>query len=133
MLAGRGIAAQEMAMSYELYKLIHFAGIFLTFLSLGGLTLRALSGGGDAPLARKVALASHGSGLLLVLVGGFGMLARLGAQGGFGTWVWIKLSVWVVLGAAVVVPKKLPRAAIWLWAVLPLLGLLAAWAAAAKI
>jgi len=119
-------------MSYELYKLIHFAGIFLTFLSLGGLTLRAMTGGDDSALARKVALASHGFGLLLVLFGGFGMLAKLGPDGGFGTWVWIKLTVWVVLGAAVVVPKRLPKAAIWLWAAMPLLGLIAAWAALSR-
>lgn len=119
-------------MPYELYKLIHFAGIFLTFLSLGGLTLRAMTGGGDAPLARRVAMVSHGTGLFLVLVGGFGMLARLGPHGGFGTWVWIKLTVWLLLGAAVIVPKRLPKAAVWLWAALPLLGLLAAWAAQAQ-
>ena len=119
-------------MPYELYRLIHFAGIFLTFLALGGLTLRALTGGGDSPLARKIALASHGFGLVLVLLGGFGMLARLGPHGGFGTWVWIKLAVWLVLGAAIVVPKRFPKASALLWALLPVLGLVAAWAAQAK-
>lgn len=119
-------------MPYELYRLIHFAGIFLTFLALGGLTLRAITGGGDAPLARKIALASHGFGLLLVLLGGFGMLARLGPHVGMGPWVWLKLVLWLVFGVAVVVPKRLPKASVALWALLPVLGLLAAWAAQAK-
>lgn len=117
-------------MPYELYRLIHFAGIFLTFLALGGLTLRALTGGGDSSLARKVALTSHGFGLLLVLLGGFGMLARKGLE--METWVIIKLGVWLVLGAAIVVPKRLPKASAVLWALLPVLGLVAAWSAWAK-
>jgi hypothetical protein len=117
---------------YELYRLIHFAGIFLTFLALGGLTLRALTGGGEAVLARRIALASHGFGLFLVLLGGFGMLARLGPHGAMGTWVWIKLGVWLVLGAAVVVAKRLPKASTLLWALLPVLGLVAAWSAQSK-
>lgn len=117
-------------MSLEFYRLVHFAGIFLTFLALGGLSLRAMTGGGDDALARKVALASHGFGLLLVLVGGFGGLARLGGQ--WGTWTYVKLAIWVTLGVAVIVPKRFPKASLALWALLPVLGLIAAAAARMK-
>ena len=59
----------------------------------------------------------HGVGLLLMLVAGFGMLAKLGVmRGGAGmpTWVIVKLVCWLILGGMLVVVKrkKLPAAAI---------------------
>ena len=89
----------------------------------------------DQQIAYFEARAKGGAGLLLVLTGGFGMLARfkdMGLDASFGTWLWVKLGVWLTLGVAVVVPKRLPKATIWLWAALPLLGLLAAAAAQSK-
>jgi hypothetical protein len=41
---------------------------------------------------------THGLGLLLVLVAGFGMLAKLGIHG-VPTWAALKLIIWVALGA----------------------------------
>ncbi len=50
--------------------MLHFAGIFLTFLSLGGTLLHALNGGDreSNPSRRWIAM-GHGIGLLLVLIG----------------------------------------------------------------
>jgi hypothetical protein len=115
--------------SYEVYRLVHLAGIFLTILSLGGLTMRAFSAA-PGTAGRPLALASHGLGLLLALVGGFGMLAK--AKLGMGAWVGLKVVIWLALGAAIVVPKRWPRAAGALWALVPLLALLAAWTAQTK-
>jgi len=117
--------------SYEIYRLLHFAGLFLIFLAIGALVHRAQSGAqGEGGV--KVAKACHGAGLLLVLVGGFGMLARLGLSLGAAPWVWIKLGVWAVLGGIVVLPRRRPGLAWLLWILVPFLGLVAVWAVMVK-
>jgi len=49
---------------------------------------------------------SHGLGLLLILVSGFGMAARLGLVSGLPGWVHAKLGIWVLLGLAVSLAKR---------------------------
>ena len=67
----------------------------------------------------------HGIGLLVILVAGFGMIAKL--HYGFPLWVILKLVIWLVLGALPVLVKKkvLPCAAVWVVALL--LGCVAAY------
>jgi hypothetical protein len=65
---------------------------------------RVLGGTGTRQLDRAMALI-HGFGMLLVLVGGFGMLARMGIHS-FPLWVWIKLIVWLALGGSMVLAKR---------------------------
>jgi hypothetical protein len=68
-----------------------------------------------------------------VLLGGFGLLARLGVvRGVFPLWVWIKLTVWVVLSLAVMLPYRRPQLAKPLFFLYPILGAIAAWAAIYK-
>jgi hypothetical protein len=88
-------------MPYPVYKLIHFAGIFLVLLALAAMSAHALRGGtrSNDPHRRALAIA-HGVGGFLILLGGFGMLARLGiVQAGLPGWIWAKLTIWVVVGA----------------------------------
>lgn len=110
-------------MSYELYKLLHLLGILITFMALGGLALAAA--GGNRSGGGALGAVTHGLGLVIVLVSGFGLLARLGA--GFPLWVVLKLVIWLLLGAALVVLKRAPSLARVMWVVIPLLGGLAAW------
>lgn len=119
--------------SYSAYRLIHLLGIFLLFLGLGGLTIRALAGADDRR-TRRLAAITHGVGLVLILVGGFGLLARLGVGHGSGWphWVYGKLIIWLLMGAAIVVIRKLGGKSLILWLILPLLGLLAAYMAIYK-
>lgn len=118
---------------YTVYKLIHYLGILLVFLSLGGVAVYVINGGTKATNAWRRTLAiAHGVGLFLILLGGFGMLARLGIVDGLPVWVWIKLTIWVVLGAALAfVGRKAAWSKIVFWA-LPLLGMLAAYVALYK-
>lgn len=110
-------------MSPNAYKVLHLAGVVFLFLALGGSIMRARAGGGEA--GRKLAGITHGIALLVILVAGFGSLAKLGL--GFEPWVWVKIIIWLLLGAAVVLIRKMPeRATLW-WVVLPLLGVVAAW------
>lgn len=123
-------------MSYATYKILHLLGLMLVFLSLGGLTIQALmtpaqatgegsEGAAPKPPAKAALLALHGIGMLLLLVAGFGILAKL--KLGFPAWVHPKLLIWLILGAAPVIAKKAPPARVPLLFVVTLLGLAAAY------
>ena len=112
-------------LSYEVYKLLHFLGILMTFLSLGGVILYVMNGGTkEQNTHRKLAGIMHGIGLVLILLGGFGMLARLGLQISSG-WVIIKILIWIALGGMTAIAYKKPDAAKTLWYVTTILGLIA--------
>ena len=119
---------------YETYKVLHLLSVMLLFLCFGGLAIYVAGGGTRAANPnRRLIAALHGTAAFLVLLGGFGLLARLDVvQGSFPLWVWIKLAVWLVLGAAVLLPYRRPALARPLFLLYPLLGGLAAWAAVYK-
>ena len=114
-------------MPYFAYKLLHYAGLFLLFTSLGGLCAARFGQGQGAEGERWLKLL-HGMALLMVIVAGFGMLARLGqaSPAGWPLWVWLKLVIWATLGAAPVVVKRAERLAGLLLVLLPLVGLFGA-------
>ena len=114
-------------MSLAAYKVLHLLGAFLVFVAFGG----ALAAGDREG---KLARVTHGIGMLLLVVAGFGALARLGLHGpgSWPLWVWLKLVVWMALGAAMTVAKRAPQAARALWWILPLLGATAAYLALFK-
>lgn len=124
--------------SYTVYKTVHYLGIFLLLMVLSaGLARaaalpRATEGPAEDPWRRRL-VAGHGLALFLVLLGGFGMLARLGITEGLGLpgWIWAKLGIWGALGAAVAFRRshRLAPAALALG---PLLALLAGWVALYK-
>jgi hypothetical protein len=119
---------------YEAYKVLHLLSVMLLFLCFGGLALYVAGGGTrTANPNRKLIAALHGTAAFLVLLGGFGLLARLGVmQGGFPLWVWLKLAVWLLLGLAVLLPYRRPALARPLFLLYPVLGGIAAWAAVYK-
>lgn len=84
-------------MSYQFYQIIHYSGIIVLFFGLG-----ALFGAGRS---LKPAAIAHGVGLLLVLVGGFGLQAKL-MPGQFPGWMISKIAIWIVLGATLVLLKR---------------------------
>jgi uncharacterized membrane protein SirB2 len=119
-------------MSYETYKILHLLGLTLVVLSLGGILVHVINGGSKASNGfRKGVMITHGVGLLLLLVAGFGMLAKLGIHS-FPAWVGGKLVIWLALGAFVGVAYKSQRLARKLWIVVPVLVVLAAYLAIAK-
>lgn len=119
--------------SYEVYKIIHLLGIMFLFGSIGGLCMASMwvnsqnSGSG-----RKLAAITHGIALIIILVAGFGLLARIGIMGEWPLWVWLKLVIWVILGGVVVLIKRMPNAAGLLFLIIPLLGAVAAFLAIYK-
>jgi hypothetical protein len=116
-------------LSSATYQLFHMLGIILVFMALGALSLHAMNGGTrESNKARALVALSHGLGLLLILVAGFGMLARLGTMsGGLPGWVWAKLVVWLLLAGLIVVPYRKPEWSKAMWFVLPVLGIIAAY------
>ncbi len=119
-------------MSYPFYKIMHFVGIFMMLVALAATCMHAAMGGlkADNPW-RKALGATHGIAALLILTGGFGMLARMGiVQGGLPTWVLIKLAIWTALAAAMALPY-LSRG--WARALLVAMPVLAALAGATAL
>lgn len=118
--------------SYEIYKFIHLVGLTITVFSLGAMALQmALQRSADFKY-RKLIASGHGIGALLLLLGGFGMLARLGIVQNMPTWVYIKIAIWLVVGALIVPMKRKPQYSSWLWALTIILVAAAAWTAIFK-
>ncbi len=122
-------------MSYEVYKVLHLLGVMLLFLSLGGIALNGVRGGDRESLggARKLAAVTHGIAMLLLIFGGFGLMARLGISHTNPTgWVLAKIGIWILMGGSIAI---LLRKAEWskaMWFALPLLGAVAVWLAVVK-
>jgi hypothetical protein len=110
--------------SYQLYNLLHILGIVLVFMALGGLAFHGANGGTkDTNKVRGLVMATHGVGLVLILIAGFGMLARTRPMGaGFPGWLHPKLLIWVLIAAAPVILNRKPQWSKALWFVLPLLA-----------
>lgn len=80
----------------EIYRLLHFAGIFTLLFSFGSLFI--------GKNYNKGAALGHGLGLLLILISGFGMQATMHL--GFPVWLILKIVIWVTFGGFIVLAKK---------------------------
>ena len=106
-------------MPYQFYLVLHFLGIFLILLPLGGMCFHMAAGGTRAWPLRKFAAMLHGIGLLIVLIAGFGLLAKLHL--GFPVWAMGKLAIWLVLGGIpALIYRKGQMAKTWLFLILVL-------------
>ena len=121
---------------YLLLKTIHLVGVFLVLIGVVGLATHAANGGQKRDNAVYGLLAGlHGTGLLLVLVCGGGMLMQaLRTPGTLSpAWLTAKLVLWTLFAFAAVVPYRWPRLARGMLAIgLPVLGALAAVVAVLK-
>lgn len=120
---------------YAVYKIVHILGISLVLVALGGFAVHALNGGAKTDnRARRLLIGMHGVGALLVLVGGFGLLARINVAHGsaFPLWLWVKLGVWALTAVLVLLPYRAPQAARPMLIALPLLAMAAAMMAVYK-
>ncbi len=120
--------------SHQFYNLVHIIGLVLIMSALGGAATRGMTGGIEPRPDRRMLAILHGIGAFLILLGGFGMLARLGFMHGanFPGWLWVKLLVWGVLVVALLVVRRRPNLARPLLLALPFLGGLAAYMAIYK-
>ena len=122
--------------SHQFYNVVHIVGIVFMMAGLGAMASIAgeAVGGRAAVGRRRLAFAFHGVGVFLILLGGFGMLARLGIVAGssWPGWVWAKVLIWGALGISAILPFRAPRTALPLLLLLPVLGGLAAYMAIYK-
>lgn len=118
-------------MSYEFYKVLHLAGILMTFCGLAGVLALRMAGP-DLPSARKLFFLTHGVGLVIALVGGFGLAARLNMFAQLPIWVWAKIVIWVLLGGAIALAKRRGQIGTPLLVLFIGLGITAAWLAVNK-
>lgn len=95
-------------MTIQFYLWLHLGGVSLILLAVG-----ALAHGGQT--GRKLLSAAHGIGLLLSLVGGFGLLARYQISWPWPTWVFVKIGIWVALGASTTLLRRLPHLSTPIW------------------
>ena len=104
------------------YRILHLIGLITLFLGLGGMVLVRRDAEAPRP---KLPTILHGLGLLLMLVAGFGLQARL--QLGFPGWLIGKIVMWLLIGALPVLVRRgaIPRGAGWLLAIA--LGVIAIW------
>lgn len=112
-------------MSYEFYKILHLIGLVTLYISLGALAYISLE-------KRKPFMIIHGVSTLIMLVAGFGLLARLGMASGMPTWVYVKIAIWLVLGATPVILKRKPQTAMPVTILSIALGAVAAYIAIMK-
>ncbi len=84
-------------MDYATYKIIHLTGIAALVLGIGGM----MAGGPN----RKMFSILQGIGLLVMLVSGFGLLAKLHL--GFPHFAIAKVVLWVVIGMTPLLLRKL--------------------------
>jgi len=93
-------------MSYEFYKIVHLTGIVLLFCGLVGLLTLKMAGAEVSGKTKKLIFSSHGVGAFLVLLGGFGLLARLNLAQNIPTWAYAKLLIWLLAGGAIALVKR---------------------------
>lgn len=106
------------------YYILHLLGVLLVYSAYGALIARGILAS-ESKALRKFGAMTSGIGLLLILIGGFGLVAKLSYADYTSTWVLIKLVIWVLLGGMIVLINRKPSLSqIWFWLTV-LLGLAA--------
>ena len=65
-----------------------------------------ISSRGSVEGHKKMISILHGIGVFLLLLGGFGMLARLGIGFPWPGWLWVKLVIWFAFAGSTVMIRK---------------------------
>jgi hypothetical protein len=121
--------------SRNFYLVMHIIGIAMLFTAMGGVAVHAANGGTKgASRTRTLLAAVHGLGALLVLTGGFGMMARLGMnmRAAPPGWLMVKMFVWLLMTGLIYLPYRRVALAKPFFLGLPLLAGVAAYMALYK-
>lgn len=110
-------------MDITFYKIFHIIGIIMLFLAIGGAVIRAALGAKNEVL-EKFVIINHGIAVLLILISGFGQLAKIGME--FHSWVVVKIAIWLLMGAIILPIKKAPDKKYLWWFIALALGSIAA-------
>ena len=98
---------------FEIYKLLHMAGVFTLIFSFGSLFI--------GKNYNKGAAMAHGIALLVILISGFGMQATHDL--GFPVWLILKIVIWLIFGGFIVLAKKSVISGLVAWICIIILAL----------
>ena len=110
-------------MPATVYSFLHIAGILMVFIGYGALLALALTKT-EHPQVKKLGSITSGIGLSLLLVAGFGLIAKMGYSY-TAPWLILKLIVWLLLGASIALINRKPELAKILWWLILVLGMVA--------
>lgn len=102
---------------YEFYKMVHFLGLFLLISGLTSLLALAWANQELKGKIKTFAFATHGIGLLFLLISGFGLLARLQLMP-MPTWAYGKLLFWGLFAVVISLVKRKGKLGFPIYAVL---------------
>jgi hypothetical protein len=119
-------------MSYEFYKIIHLLGLMSLFFGFATILILAMTDQLRSARARMIGFLTHGLGLFLIIVSGFGMAARLGYFNNLPHWIYAKIGIWVVAGVIISLLRRKPGLAFFNLILVLALGTTAAWLAVTK-
>lgn len=114
-------------MSYSFYKIAHLIGLASLLMGFGLGIVYFMAPTSIKKSVKILAFSLHGLGLALLLVTGFGLLARLGLTATIPAWVYFKIAIWLLMGLMISAVKRRPE---W-FPMTPILILFLAAAAAA--
>ena len=103
-------------MDPSFYQVLHIVGISMVFLGYGALLARSMAAPENVSV-RKLGSITSGIGLTLILVAGFGLVAKLGYNY-TETWILVKFVIWLLLGGLIVLINRKPQLAMLLWCLL---------------
>lgn len=104
------------------YHILHLIAVMALFVGTG----TALAGADNAG-ARKLGAIFRGIALLLLLVTGFGMLAKLQLMKGIPLWAWVKMGIWLIAAVLPVFVKRRIISGVAAVLIALVLGSVAAW------
>lgn len=103
----------------QVYYFLHILGIILLFSSYGMLIARATLAPDNTQLRKMGAIVS-GVALFVILLGGFGLLARIYDNVWHG-WAIAKVVGWVLIGGMLALINRKPQLSmVWFWVVIGL-------------
>ena len=91
---------------YEFYKVLHLFGLTLAFFGFGGVLVASYARVDLVKRARLMGMITHGVGLVIMFISGFGLAARMGMMSGLPGWVKTKIGIWLLLGASIALAKR---------------------------
>jgi hypothetical protein len=107
-----------------IYQILHLTGIIMLFMGYGALLARSMCGS-DNVSVRKLGSITSGIGLLLILIAGFGLIAKYHLSI-TAPWLIVKMAIWLALGGLIVLINRKPALAKPLWWGILSLGTIAA-------
>lgn len=119
-------------MSYEFYKMFHLIGFFLLLSGLLGVFFAVWNKQPFQGKIKSLSFALHGTGLLFVLVSGFGLMAKLGYIQVIPTWIYVKIAIWMFFAVVISLLKRKGHLGLPLYALLLAGYILAAYMAVYK-